>query len=171
MKYNRGYTLVELMVAVGLFAIVMALSSGAYLMMIGVNREAQGIATGINDLSFALETMTRTIRTGGEYCSAGPCFESTFSFRDIHGSVVTYSLDSSTITQTVAGVPSALTDSSVTVTSLRFISSGTSSYSATQDIKQASVIIVVSGTVASSANKTLQAFTVETLATMRAIDL
>ena len=62
-----GYTLVELIVAVGLFALVMLLAAGAYLMMIGVNRQAQGIATGIDNLSFALETMTRSIRTGTNY--------------------------------------------------------------------------------------------------------
>ena len=173
MRCNRGYTLVELMVAVGLFAIVMMLSSGAYLMMIGVNRQAQGMATGINDLSFALETMTRTIRTGGEYCgsSVPPCFNNSFSFKDIHGSVVTYSLVGTSIKQTVAGVQSALTDPSVTITSLQFNKSGVSPYSSTHDTKQASVMIVVSGTVSSSANKTPQAFTVETLATMRAVDL
>ena len=62
MKRARGYTLIELMVAVGLFAIVMMLASGAYLVMIGVSRQTQGIATGVDNLAFALETMTRITR-------------------------------------------------------------------------------------------------------------
>ncbi|HVM58918.1 MAG TPA: prepilin-type N-terminal cleavage/methylation domain-containing protein, partial [Candidatus Paceibacterota bacterium] len=64
---SGGYTLVELIVAMGLFAIIMTLSTGAYLIMISVNRHAQAISTGIDNLSFALEDMTRTIRTGTVY--------------------------------------------------------------------------------------------------------
>ena len=40
---SRGYTLIELMIAVGLFALIMMLAAGAYLMMIGISRQAQGI--------------------------------------------------------------------------------------------------------------------------------
>ena len=68
---TRGYTLIELIVAVGLFSFVMTLVSGAYFLMIGINRQAQSIATGINNLSFALETMSRTIRTGYDYDCGG----------------------------------------------------------------------------------------------------
>ncbi|MFA6969108.1 MAG: prepilin-type N-terminal cleavage/methylation domain-containing protein, partial [Candidatus Paceibacterota bacterium] len=91
---SRGYTLIELIIAVGLFALVMLLASGAYIMMIGLSRQAQGIATGINNLSFALETMTRDIRTGTNYncgglgdCSSGA---SVFSFKNESGVTVSY---------------------------------------------------------------------------------
>ena len=74
-KISKGFSLVELIVAVGLFDIVMSLATGAYLIMISVNRQAQGLATGIDNLSFALESMARTIRTGTNYqCTTGnPC--------------------------------------------------------------------------------------------------
>ncbi|MDE1945523.1 MAG: prepilin-type N-terminal cleavage/methylation domain-containing protein, partial [Patescibacteria group bacterium] len=62
--FSRGYTLIELIVAIGLFAVVMTLASGAYLIMIGVNRETEGLATGIDNLSFVLESMTTAMRTG-----------------------------------------------------------------------------------------------------------
>jgi prepilin-type N-terminal cleavage/methylation domain-containing protein len=62
--HARGYSLVELMVAVSLFAIIMMLSAGSYLVMINVSRQAQGLIVGMNNLSFALDTMSRTIRTG-----------------------------------------------------------------------------------------------------------
>ena len=155
---SRGYTLVELIVAVGLFALVMLLASGAYLVMIGINRNVQGIATGIDNLSFALDTMTRTIRTGTDYSVGG----TTFSVTNANGNRVNYSLLNNIIYQDSA----PLTDPSVNVSSLMFYDYGTSS----GDSEQARVTIIVSGTVSSGPGKT-EAFTVETGATMRGTDI
>ncbi|KKW46894.1 MAG: hypothetical protein UY97_C0002G0005 [Parcubacteria group bacterium GW2011_GWB1_57_6] len=160
--FGAGYTLIELVVAVGLFALIMTLASGAYLVMIGVNQQSQGIATGINNLSFALETMTRAIRTGTNYsCGGGDCTGGTnFSVLNASGATMTYLLSGGVITQN--GV--ALTDSSVQISSLKFYASGT----AGSDSQQPRVTIVVSGTVP---GKAPQQFTVETGATMRGSDI
>ncbi len=176
-KLVSGFTLIELIVAVGLFALVMTLASGAYLMMIGANRQAQALATGINNLSFALETMTRDIRTGSQYCGGGSCVPGSFSFVDTDGQPVTYGFSNSAsvcggsttgcLTREVGvGTVSPLTDPSVNVSSVQFLTSGTSP----SDSVQARVTIIVSGTVSSGPGQT-QAFTVETGATMRGTDL
>jgi prepilin-type N-terminal cleavage/methylation domain-containing protein len=171
MKKNKksGYTLIELIVAVGLFALVMMLVSGAYLMMISVTRQAQGLATGIDNLSFTLETMTRTIRTGTNYscnggwdCSGG----TTFSVKNSSGTTMTYTLSGGAITQTQNGVTVILTDPSVNVTSLKFYVSGTPKGNSSEP----HATITVSGTVSSGPGKT-ETFWVETGATMRGIDL
>jgi hypothetical protein len=166
--------LVELMISVGLFAIVMLLSSGAYLLMIGLNRQAQNISTGIDNLSFALETMTRNIRTGSDYsCGAlgGDCNGGTsFSFTNQQGLSVSYSLSSNALQQLVGSTQSRLTDASVTVTSLKFYAYGTAT-TVQADYEQSRVSIVVSGTVSSGAGKAPQSFTIETGATMRSSDL
>ncbi|MHB8860703.1 MAG: PilW family protein [Minisyncoccota bacterium] len=176
MKNNRGYTLIELMVAVGLFAVIMLLASGAYLMMVGLNRQAQGVATGIDNLSFALETMARGIRTGSGYtCPGGTsgcvidASKGSFSFKNADGKLASYTLVGSHVQQTVGGVPSALTEPSVTITSLFFYVVGTKPVSGDQ--QQARVTMILSGTVSSSANKTPQSFTIETGATMRQSDI
>lgn len=171
---GTGYTLVELIVAVGLFSLVMLLASGAYLMMIGISRQAQGITTGINNLSFALEAMTRSIRTGTSYDCGGlgdcPGGASSFSFVNADGVSVTYSLSGSTIQETKGGGgQNTMTDSSVSVSSLTFYAFGTPSARG-GDYDQPRVTIVVSGTVSSGPGKT-EAFTVETGATMRGSDL
>jgi len=170
MKKSRGYTLVELIVAVGLFALVMTLVSGAYIVMISLTERAQGTATGIDNLSFALETMTRNIRMGMDYscngggdCSSGG---STFSFTNSKGVSVTYSLSGNTIRQTVNSLSSILTDPSVTVSSLSFYVSGTTP----GDEHQPHVTIIASGSV-SSGKGDIEYFTVETGATMRTPDL
>jgi prepilin-type N-terminal cleavage/methylation domain-containing protein len=160
-----GYTLIELIVAIGLFALIMMLVSGAYLMMISVTKQAQGIATGIDNLSFALETMTRTIRTGTNYsCNGvGDCFGgSIFSVKNSSGTTMTYSLSGGAIVQNNA----ALTDPSVNITSLTFYVSGTK----TGDAYQPHVTITVSGTVSAGPGKT-EPFSIETGATMRGIDI
>ena len=127
-----GYTLVELIIAIGLFSIIMTLSSGAYLMMIGLNRQAQGIATGINDLSFAIETMTRDIRTGSLYsCGIGlglgdcPLGSSSFSFKNKDSLTVSYGLSGSSLQKTINATQEVLTDSSVTISSFTVYVSGT----------------------------------------------
>lgn len=185
---NRGYTLIELMVAVGLFALIMTLASGAYLVMIGINRQTQNITAGINDLSFALETMTRNIRLGYGYNCKGsgdcPNGESSLTFNNEYGKLVTYSLVESiqlggldTIQQLVVNpdssfVTSPLTDSSaVNVTSLTFYVSGTGKTTdATPDYNQPHVTITVSGTIDTGRGNT-ENFTIETGATMRGADL
>ncbi|MDO8566865.1 MAG: type II secretion system protein [bacterium] len=170
MKYKQGYTLVELIVAVGLFALIMMLASGAYLVMIDVNRRAQSITTGINNLSFALETMTRTIRTGTDYsCDGdGDCQngEDNFSVTNSSGVTISYALSNGIITQRGDNGVAALTDPSVTISSLTFYAFGT----VRGDDFQPRVTIVISGSVPSGPNSS-EAFTVETGATMRGTDI
>lgn len=172
MKNARGYTLVELIVAVGLFALVMLLASGAYLMMIGINRQAQGIATGIDNLAFALETMTRDIRTGTEYSCAGNNCNS-FSFKNSSKAPASYSCSGvcspsspGALQETVNGTTMTLTDPSVKVTALNFYTEGL----AKGDGLQPRVTIVIKGTVTYAAGKQ-EDFAVETGATMRGSDL
>ena len=177
----QGYTLIELIVAVGLFALVMTLAAGAYLLMINLSRQAQGTATGIDNLAFALETITRSIRTGalyscGDFGGDCPNGESSFSFRNASGAMVTYALAGSApdlyIQRTVDGVAqSALTDpSSVAISSLIFYVSGVETV-ALGEYTQPYVTIVISGVVSSGTEKTTQSFAIETSSTMRGIDL
>lgn len=165
---KTGYTLVELVVAVGLFALIMTLVSGAYIVMINLTERAQGTATGIDNLSFTLETMTRTIRTGSNYScgSGGDCMGgATFSVLRPNGTAVSYALSNGVITQNA--VP--LTDPSVTVSSLKFYASGTGK--PPSDYRQPYVTIIVSGTVSSGSKGQPQSFTVETSAAMRGTDV
>lgn len=177
-RLQAGFTLVELIVAVGLFALVMLLASGAYLMMISLNRQAQGLATGVDNLSFALETMTRDIRTGTGYACPGGATDCTidatqggsFSFLNTNKIPVTYGLSGSALQETIGSTQSLLTEPAVSITSLMFYVTGTKPAPA-GDVQQSRVTIVISGTVSSSASKKSQSFTIETGATMRGSDI
>lgn len=71
-KNNKGFTLVELMVAVAVFSIVMVTAASALLNVIEANRKAQAIKTAINNINFALEAISKDMRVGTGYeCSDG----------------------------------------------------------------------------------------------------
>lgn len=67
MIYHRGFTLIELMVSLALFSIVMVISIGSLLIMIDANAKAQALYSSMTNMSFALDSMTRELRTGYHY--------------------------------------------------------------------------------------------------------
>ncbi|MDO8623972.1 MAG: prepilin-type N-terminal cleavage/methylation domain-containing protein [bacterium] len=175
---SAGFTLVELLVSVGLFAVIMTISAGAYLVMVGVNARAQAIALTTDNLAFVLENITRSIRTGTNYscggsnCSAGE----SFSFTDQNTQDITYTFVHASgsvnghIQATIgSAAPVQLTDSAVDITSLKFYLSG---YGGTSDLDYAQpfVRIVATGTARADKGQTVT-FSVETAAAMRGIDL
>lgn len=70
---GKGFTLIEMMVAVTIFAIVMMIGVGALLALVETNRRAQAINSVMNNLNAALESMARSIRVGTTYyCGSSP---------------------------------------------------------------------------------------------------
>jgi len=67
MKSNAGFTLVEMMVAVAVFSVVMTVAAGALLSVIDANKKAQAIQTAINNVNFALESISKDMRMGTDY--------------------------------------------------------------------------------------------------------
>lgn len=64
LRHERGFTLVEMLVAIFIFSMVMLIAVGALLSMVDANRKAQTIKSAVNNLSFALDGMSRAIRVG-----------------------------------------------------------------------------------------------------------
>ena len=64
---KKGFTLIEMLVSVGIFTVVMVVALGGLLAVTEADRKAQAIKTITNNLSFALESMARSIRTGVDY--------------------------------------------------------------------------------------------------------
>lgn len=70
---ERGFTIVEMIVAVGLFAVVMMVSIGALLSLVEANRRAQALQSVMNNLNVAVDGMVRSVREGsGYYCGGIP---------------------------------------------------------------------------------------------------
>jgi len=173
-----GYTLIELMVSMTIFALVMVAATAAYLSFIAYNRQAESTATVMNSLSYSVDSMTREIRSGSNYTVTIP---TAITFANQSDCIVTYQLASNAITRTVAQnssgtcpasdlvAGSPITDSpSVVVKNLRIVLRG--AVSGYQPI----VIIAVNGyaTVPNTGNTPVQIpFQIETAATERLPEL
>lgn len=64
---KRGFTLVEMLIAVSLFVIIAFFSIGSILSIFDANRRAQSSKTVVDNLNLAVENMARTIRFGSNY--------------------------------------------------------------------------------------------------------
>jgi prepilin-type N-terminal cleavage/methylation domain-containing protein len=74
-KYFRkqeGFTLIEMIIALAIFTIVAVIAVGALLKIVDLNRKAFSLKTSINNINFALESMSREMRVGRDYnCMSG----------------------------------------------------------------------------------------------------
>lgn len=62
-----GYTIIELVVSVGLFMVVVLISGAAFFGVVSSNRKTLAIRTAIDNLNSAMESMSRNMQTGSSY--------------------------------------------------------------------------------------------------------
>lgn len=107
-KQQHGFTLIEVMTSVAIFAIITTIGMGALLSTVGASKQAQAERTALDSLNFIIDAMAREIRTGQKYVqSSNPSdyteggngndgHGSVFSFHNQESCPVTYRLDDST---------------------------------------------------------------------------
>ena len=67
-KTNQaGFTLVELIVSIGLFTVVALVGIGSLLNIVGVNKKTQSLKSVVNNINFAVESISKSIRVGTAY--------------------------------------------------------------------------------------------------------
>lgn len=92
-KNNLGFTLVEMMVAIAVFSLVMVVAMSALINVIDANLKAQAIKTAINNVHFALESISKDMRVGTNYgCGSIECASSseTLSYKSHDGKNIIY---------------------------------------------------------------------------------
>lgn len=102
---ERGFTLVEILVSLAVFAVIVTISTGSVLLIVDANRKAQSLSSIMNNLNIAMEGISRALMTGERYdcdlsslnsyedCVApSPNVSNGFRFVTQEGDVVTYSL-------------------------------------------------------------------------------
>jgi prepilin-type N-terminal cleavage/methylation domain-containing protein len=62
-KLAAGFTLIETLVAIGLFSVVMSVAFGTLLVMVDANAKSQAIKTAVNNVNFALDLVSNAIET------------------------------------------------------------------------------------------------------------
>jgi prepilin-type N-terminal cleavage/methylation domain-containing protein len=70
---SRGFTLVEMVVAVALFAIVMLVCVGALLALVGANKKVHALQSVMDNLNVTLDGMVRDVRMGSAYDGSVTC--------------------------------------------------------------------------------------------------
>lgn len=70
---SKGFTLIELMVATALFIVVIIMAMGSLSVSSSTNKKAQQLSLAMENVSFAMESMTRSLRMGSNYtCIISP---------------------------------------------------------------------------------------------------
>jgi len=64
---QSGFTLIEMIVSLGVFSVVVTIAVGALLILVASNRQLQTEQSVLSNLGFAIDSMTREIRTGTYY--------------------------------------------------------------------------------------------------------
>lgn len=64
---QSGFTLIEMLVSIALFAIVMVVCVGALLSLVGANKKAQALEASINNLNISVDDMVRNLREGQSF--------------------------------------------------------------------------------------------------------
>ncbi len=67
MKKQAGFTLIEMIVVVGLFSVVLTIAMGAIFTVVNANKTSQGLAAVMDNLSGALDVLSRNTRFGNFY--------------------------------------------------------------------------------------------------------
>jgi len=67
MPKNKGFSTIEMMVAVALFAMVMLMSAAAMVTLVNANQKARSVKTAVDNLNFVVETISRSLRVGSHY--------------------------------------------------------------------------------------------------------
>jgi len=180
---QTGFTLIEVMVSVSIFAMVMLVATGAVFSIVSANKKTHSLKSVMTNLNFALESMVRDIRVGSSYScdGGGECLSggSVFTFkanRDVDGDgisggdYVEYRLATGRIMKRVYGAgvtyPSdiAITASEIVIEHFDFYLYGGLS----GDNKQAKVIISIRGY--AGTGQTRSDFNIQTTVSQRSID-
>ena len=119
---ENGLTMIELIVAIGIFSLVVVMVVGIFVLAISTQRRITALKNVDDNIRFTLESMAREIKTGKNFSSSA----SLLSFLNARGESVVYRLNASTIEKSSDGGTnySAVTGSEVTINYLNFYLSG-----------------------------------------------
>ncbi|KKS44829.1 hypothetical protein A2567_02305 [Candidatus Azambacteria bacterium RIFOXYD1_FULL_42_11] len=117
-----GVTLLELLVALGIFGLVIVIIFGAFSTSILIERRIIALRNAGDNIRFAIESINREIRTGNNF-SGG---DSSFSFTNAIGESVIYRINNNAIERSSNGGASyaPITGSEITINYMHFYVSG-----------------------------------------------
>ncbi|MBI4094335.1 MAG: prepilin-type N-terminal cleavage/methylation domain-containing protein [Candidatus Liptonbacteria bacterium] len=127
---SGGFTVVELLVAIGLFGVIVAIAMGGFARALRTERQVTALVAANTNVSVVLEEMARELRTGLDFCIGGcisPEERRELRFVNGRGEEVFYRLENDAVVREMAGgVRGAerLTSANVAVQGLFFLLTG-----------------------------------------------
>ena len=185
---KRGFTLIEVLVSVSIFAIVMLIATGAVFSIVEANKKTHSLKSVMTNLNFALESIARDMRVGFSYtcnggadCQAGGIVFNYKANRSVDGDAsydstdvndrIEYSIVNERLMKRVYGTGPTATLGAVPITaeeihilSMKFYLIG----SAAADGKQPKVLITIEGY--AGTGQTRSDFNIQTTVSQRSID-
>lgn len=184
---NKGFTLIELMVATSVFVVVMLASMSSLFILLNAGKSSRGLRFAMDNVNFSMESMTRSIRMGTKYycvssgqdidmsdvTSTHDCSSSedgtfiAFVPQEASTSRIGYKLHTdtetgqSTLQRCDINSCVSIVSPDVNIEKLKFFVDG----SADSDQKQASIYIIIKGTVLVKGVPT--SFAIQTMASQR----
>lgn len=164
---KHGFTLIEIMVSLAIFAIVVVVATGALLSTIDATKKAQATQTVLTNLNLALEGMTREIRTGSDYVVSASGDIITFKEKGVLAEI-SYRFEPASsgnkgkIVKTESAVSENITASEVDIQNLKFIKS-------TNTADQPKIFITLKGT-AGNTQKYRTDFEIQTTVSQRKLN-
>ena len=195
-KGSAGFSLVELLVSIAIFAMVITMAVGTLMVLVDANAKAQNMQEVLINMNFAVDSITREVRTGRSfYCTSNESsLDSLDNFDNqdcpggntilsiveggtslsggTSGGRVAYRFNNSEATierriGTAAWLP--ITSSNVTITSARFFVTDSNS-ALDGDDQQANVTIYIEGFAGALLNVDSH-FDLQTTITRRVLDI
>jgi len=132
---RSGFMLVDLLVAIGIFAVVASIASGGFVSALRAQRQISSLMAANSNVALALEQMAREIRTGSYFCVPNttncPNFPNELVFINANNELVDYRLAADGaiekgVTDPITGLTTfgKITGSNVNIRYLSFILSG-----------------------------------------------
>lgn len=122
---RRGFTIVELLVAIGLFAVIVSIAMGGFVRALRIQRQIVALITANSNASLVIEQMSREMRTAFNFCetpcSTPPASSDSVNFTNSKGERVVYAFGTApegygTITRQVnGGAPNQITAENVNI--------------------------------------------------------
>lgn len=179
-SHKAGFTLIELMVALSIFTIIILIGMGSVLVVTDISNKVQGLRTSMDNVNFAMESMTRSIRMGTNYtcgnsvvvsdedlpgsdCSDGGKILGFTS--SIDGKNVFYHLDDKKLERCTTSGCIDMVSPNVSVDNLTFYVNGAGDK---EDGIQPSVYILMKGTV--KVKEESMSFAIQTMASQRNLE-
>ncbi len=170
-----GFTLVEMIVSIGLFTIILFIATSAFLTVLNADRKSRATRIAIDNLNLSLEDISRRIKTGATYnCGGGsgvadcasPGLNSiAFTEQDGTRTIYRYVSAGMFIERVRGGITLPVTAPEIEIINLRFVVGGTAG---SPNVVQPYVIILIDGKTKGIVTAN---FKIQTMVTQRAYDL